>query len=117
MSRNPTWSRDELILALETYFRIGMAGSAHPEVQQLSRTLNNLTLHAVRPDPERFRNPNGVAMKLANFAALDPAYPGIALSRGGRGDAEVWKEFATDRERLAREAQRIRQQAGGEIDT
>ena len=101
MARNPTWSREELILALDTYLRIGMAGSAHPEVQQLSQTLNNLKLHAVRPDPARFRNPNGVAMKLANFAALDPSYPGIALSRGGRGDAEIWKEFATDRERLA----------------
>jgi hypothetical protein len=47
-------------------------------------------------------------MKLANFAALDPAYPGVALSRGGQRDAEIWQEFAEDREQLAREAAAIR---------
>jgi hypothetical protein len=47
-------------------------------------------------------------MKLANFAALDPEYPGIALSRGGQRDAEVWNEFAEARDRLTRAANAIR---------
>ena len=42
---------------------------------ELSHGLNALTLHPERPDAARFRNPNGVALKLANFAALDPNYP------------------------------------------
>jgi hypothetical protein len=46
---------------------------------ELSRVLNSLPIHTVRPDLERFRNPNGVALKLANFAALDPAYPGRGI--------------------------------------
>src|SRR5437773_1362868 len=109
MRRNPTWARDELILALDTYFQLGgPRDSKHPDVQDLSRLLNRLSLHSDRPDPERFRNPNGVAMKLANFAALDTDYPGVALNRGGRGDASIWDEFARDRLRLAEAARTIR---------
>jgi hypothetical protein len=117
MPRNPPWSREELILALDVYLRVGMAGSEHPEVLTLSRLLNRLRLHADRPDPERFRNPNGAAMKLANFAALDPTYPGVALSRGGRGDAAIWEEFAADRPRLAREARALRERADRSLTT
>ena len=35
-------------------------------------------------------------MKLANFLALDPDYPGTGLRAGGRRDAEVWDAW-TDR--------------------
>lgn len=111
MARNLPWSREELILALELYFRVGLADEQHPDVVELSRLLNRVPFHASRPDPLRFRNPNGVAMKLANFASLDPAHPGVALRRGGRGDLEVWNEFAGDRERLKRAAAEIRAQA------
>lgn len=110
MPRNPTWERDELILALDLYFRVGLASDDHPDVIDVSRLLNRLPIHSVRPDPARFRNPNGVAMKLANFAALDPSYPGVALGRGGRRDAQVWEEFAADRDHLARVAAAIRSQ-------
>jgi 5-methylcytosine-specific restriction protein A len=32
------------------------------EVVELSEVLNALPIHTVRPDAEKFRNPNGVAM-------------------------------------------------------
>jgi 5-methylcytosine-specific restriction protein A len=63
------------------------------EVVELSEVLNALPIHAVRPDAEKFRNPNGVAMKLANFAALDPQYPGAGLRAGGKEDRETWDLF------------------------
>ena len=98
-----------------------MAGSEHPEVIELSNLLKQLASHSSRPaeykeavdslDEDaryRLRNSNGVAMKLANFAALDPKHPGIALSRGGKRDAAIWAEFAEDRDRLAQEAKVIR---------
>jgi hypothetical protein len=109
MPRNPPWDRDELILTLDLYLREGMLDDRDAPVVELSDLLNRLALHPSRPDPGRFRNPNGVAMKLANFAAIDPTHHGTALSRYGRRDREVWDEFAGDRERLARAAATIRQ--------
>lgn len=100
MAKNPPWERDELILALDLYRRIGIGDDKDPEVRDLSQDLGRLALDLDRPDPARFRNPNGVAMKLANFAAIDPSNGGAGLSRGGRRDAEVWSEFDGDAARL-----------------
>src|SRR6185437_8335632 len=98
--RNPPWEHDELILALDLYFRHGQLDDTDREVIDLSAVLNSLPLHLDRPDASRFRNPNGVAMKLANFAALDPAYPGAGLRAGGRRDREVWDRFSGNRDEL-----------------
>lgn len=68
----------------------------------------------MRPDAEKFRNPNGVAMKLANYAALDPSYPGAGLDAGGRRDAEIWDRYANHPEELKRLAALIR--AGATAD-
>jgi 5-methylcytosine-specific restriction protein A len=100
-----------LLLALDLYLREGLLDDRHPDVIELSHTLNQLSASSIHPDAERFRNPNGVAMKLANFASLDPHYGGVALARGSRGDLEVWREFLTDRDRLKQEAERVRLQA------
>lgn len=91
--RNPAWAVDELILALDLYLDSGLLDDADPKVVELSEILNRLPIHTQRPDEERFRNPNGVSLKLANFAALDPSYPGTGMSRGGRRDAEVWDRY------------------------
>ena len=111
MPRNPKWSRDELLLALDLYLREGMLDDKHSHVIELSKVLNQLSNNVDHPDSERFRNPNGVAMKLANFASMDPNYPGRALSKWGQGDVQVWTEFQNDRERLQQEAKRIRLKA------
>jgi predicted RNA-binding protein with PUA-like domain len=70
-SRNPPWSRDERLLALDLYLhrRPRLPGAEDREVRELSAFLNSLPIHTVRPDLETFRNPNGVSLKLANFAA------------------------------------------------
>jgi 5-methylcytosine-specific restriction protein A len=108
-SRNPPWHRDELILALDLYFRHPPAhiSKEHPEVRALSKLLNQLPIHADRPDAVRFRNPNGVYMKLCNFLRLDPSYKGKGLQTGGGLEEKVWKEFAEDRARLAETAEAI----------
>ncbi len=108
--RNPPWTRDELILALDLYFRfkISALSAEHPEVVALSRLLNSLPIHSDRPDAARFRNPNGVYMKLGNFSRLDPEYPGAGLTAGSKEDERVWAEFSGDRERLRAVAEAIR---------
>jgi 5-methylcytosine-specific restriction enzyme A len=113
--RNPTWQRDELILALDLYFKHPPQhiSKKHAEVVALSSVLNQLPIHGVRPDAERFRNPNGVYMKLCNFLRLDPSYTGSGLRRGGAEEAHIWTEFASDRQRLEQTAAAIRRRVSG----
>ena len=94
--RNPSWTRDELILALELYHRHGGAdpGPTHPDVIALSEILRAM---AVEQGLATFRNPQGVAMKLMNFRSLDPAFVskgGAGLKKIGKLDRVVWEEFA-----------------------
>jgi len=109
LARNPAWTRDELILALDLYFRIDpVRASEHdPDVQALSSVLRELPVHSVRPGSEDFRSPNSVHMKLSNFLRLDPGYAGAGLSRGGRLEEEIWNEFADNHELLAATAAAI----------
>lgn len=107
-ARNPDWADDELILALDLYLRNGLLDDRDPRVVELSELLNSLPIHTTRPDVDRFRNPNGVALKLANFSALDPDYPGMGMRRGGRHDQQVWDRFSTHRDELSRLASAIR---------
>ncbi len=106
--RNPNWSRDELILALDLYLRVGRRGPSDAEVIEVSNVLNRLPIHTVRPDLEKFRNSSGVALKLANFQALDPSYTGTGGTNGGRGDADVWDDLHGDPAMVARLATGIR---------
>jgi 5-methylcytosine-specific restriction enzyme A len=118
-TRNPNWARDELILALDLYLRRRptLPGDDDPDVVELSKLLNDLPIHTVRPDQERFRNPNGVALKLANLAALDPMYPGAGMPRGGRLDAEVWDVWNGRPKELALLAATLRAAASQDDDT
>ena len=97
--RNPTWATDELIVALDLYLRLGMASKTHPEVVAASALLNTLPIHEGARSAT-FRNPTGVALKLANFAALDPSYAGSGMTSVGRGDAKVWDELSSDPARV-----------------
>ena len=106
-ARNPTWERDELILALDLYFRLErrIPTDTDADVVALSVLLNRLPIHHVRPDAARFRDASGVTLKLANFHAIEHSAHG--MSAGGKRDRAVWTEFANDPERLRRIAQAI----------
>jgi len=101
------------MLALDLYFRLGVSQRAvahdHPAVLELSAILNSLPIHRVRPDSGKFRNANGVNMKLCNFLRFDPIYEGAELRRGGRAEKAVSDEFAGDEERLSLMASAIRE--------
>jgi 5-methylcytosine-specific restriction protein A len=87
MARNPAWTRDELILALELYLRHRerLPDNDDAEIVELSAALNALFGKQAK-DAALFRNSNGVYMKLANFRAVDPLHTSQGkrgLSRGG----------------------------------
>lgn len=116
MARNPMWSRDELILALDLYLRHRerLPDSDDAEIVELSRTLNSLFGERAN-DVALFRNRNGVYMKLANFRAVDPLHTSQGkrgLSRGGNGVAELWEEFSSRGDKLKLIASAIRAAAG-----
>ncbi len=92
------WTRDEHILAFNLYSRIPFGRQHHgaPEVIELAKIIG--------------RTPSSVAMKLNNIARLDPELKarGIkGLSRGAKGEEEVWAEFENDPEALAYESVRL----------
>lgn len=115
-TRNPVWSRDELILALDVYFDIPSPDQHHPAVIALSALLNRLWAATEFGGGETLRNPSGVSMKLSNFQRFDPAFQDSGrkgLAHGGRGDEDVWHEFAGDRVRLSATATAIRAALAG----
>jgi 5-methylcytosine-specific restriction protein A len=70
--------------------------------------LNALRIHADRPDAARFRNPNGVYMKLCNFLPRDKSYTGAGLRRGNSLEQTIWDQFAADKRALALAADAIK---------
>jgi 5-methylcytosine-specific restriction protein A len=109
-AKNPKWTTEEIILALELYFKTPpwTANKDHASVLELSQTLNRLSAYADAPDKLRYRNPNGVYMKLMNLQYLDPSRNGRGLKAGGRAEAEVWANYANDPVKLQSTADAIR---------
>jgi 5-methylcytosine-specific restriction protein A len=105
------WTHDELILALDLYFKDPAAhgNDKHPGVIELSELLQDLPIHPPSLRKPNFRNPNAVGLKLVNFRALDPKYAGVGLQQGARKDREVWDQYSEKRDLLTASAQAIRE--------
>ena len=114
MPRSPNWCRDELILALDLYFREpGARDRLHPEVRKFSTLLRRFPIHPEHDTEDYDRNPSGIARKFGNFRFLDPDDPAKGLPHISKLDKEIWKEFSrVDRERLRRAANAILRRVG-----
>ena len=107
-ARNPTWSRDELILTLDRYvqFKGNPPCKTSKNIVELSELLNKMGAQIANRKAD-FRNPNGVYMKAMNFRRFDPVYTSQGkkgLERGGRLEAEVWSDFISRPQLLAETA-------------
>src|ERR1700730_1506795 len=107
-TRNPPWSRDELILALNLYVasKGNPPGKNSQGVVELSNLLNQMDSQITQHASD-FRNPNGVYMKVMNFRRFDPVYIAQGkkcLQRGNRLEEEVWSDFANNPAKLAQAA-------------
>lgn len=92
------WTREQHILAFNLYQKIefGQIKYSFPPIIALANLIG--------------RTADAVAMKLANFARLDPALQARnvkGLSRGAKGEEAVWKEFYNDWESLGWESERL----------
>lgn len=93
------WTKEQLKLAFHLYCQLpfGRLHSRNPEIIELANLIG--------------RTPGAVAMKLVNFASLDPTITvtgRTGLGNAGALDKEVWAEFHADWERLAMECEILR---------
>lgn len=111
--RNPTWSRDELTLALDLYVQTNgnPTGKDDEVLERLSTVLNKMhRLNGVAGN-DALRNRNGVYLKVMNFRSSDPAYlqqGKVGMTRGNRLEAVLWKEYDGRLPNLAADAKAIR---------
>lgn len=99
MPRAKDWTKEQAKLAFHLYCQLpfGKLHKSNPEVIRLARMIG--------------RTPSAVAMKLVNFASLDPAITSTGrkgLEGASKQDREVWSEFHADWERLALECEMLR---------
>src|SRR6266481_1495013 len=93
------WTKEQLKLAFHLYCQLpfGRLHSRNPEIIGLASMIR--------------RTPSAVAMKLGNFASLDPEITRTGrtgLGNAGSLDREVWAEFHADWEKLAVECEMLR---------
>ncbi|MDW3715482.1 MULTISPECIES: HNH endonuclease [unclassified Pseudomonas] len=111
--KNPAWTRDELILALDLYLnhRHSPYSKRQLEAQALSKILSRIGLTLGLNKAGNFRNENSILMKLSNFRRWDPDYirdGKKGLEKGNKDEKLVWQEFAGDPSKLASVAAAIR---------
>jgi 5-methylcytosine-specific restriction protein A len=111
---NPKWHQDEIILALDLYFSPirGPIDKKNPNIIELSKILNELPLFSDRPDEDKFRNANGVSLKLSNFLALDDNYKGSGMTGWSKLDKELFHKFQHKPEELKTIAIEIKRVVG-----
>ena len=97
-TRNPKWSRDELIVTLDFYLQHNpsIPDKRSSQISELSDFLNRLQMKLGGETGDKFRNPNGVYMKLMNFRRFDPSYEGKGLERGGKDEEVVWNLYSSN---------------------
>lgn len=80
------WDRHELLVALKLYFELdfGKFHSGQPDIIQTSSLIG--------------RTAGAVAMKLSNFASLDPAMQGKGLPGVSKADTAIMQEFLANPE-------------------
>jgi predicted restriction endonuclease len=96
MSERRRWTRDELLIAMNLYCKLtfGQLDRRTPIIITVAKSLG--------------RSSNSLAMKLVNFASLDP----VLQARGIKGlvgtskaDREIWQEFSENWNDLAYESE------------
>ncbi len=105
----PGWTPEERLLALDAYLDHGLASKTSEAVISLSAELIERAFHPDAGTRDNFRNPAGVALKLANFASLDPEHDGKGMDRVSAGDRQTWDEYAGDHDLIREVVARIRQ--------
>ena len=78
------WTEQELLVAMNLYCRtpFGRMHNGNPDIVALAAKLD--------------RTPSAIAMKLCNFASLDPTLTQKGLKGASKGDRAMWEAFHAD---------------------
>lgn len=111
--QNADWSWDEHVLALDLYMdhRKAIPGKGSPQILGLSKLLATLGTRTGVAMTPKFRNANGVYMKMMNFRRLDPEFTGqgkAGLSQGARLEQRVWDAYKDEPALLKSHAEAIK---------
>ena len=90
------WTEEEIRLLLSFYQKMqsGEMHKAHPLVILASQALRDLPINKEYSEKDpKFRNPNGIALKMANFLFLDPNYSGKGMKGCSVLDKKIFNEF------------------------
>jgi hypothetical protein len=96
----------DLYVRLDAHAGGSIPGKNSAEITQLSAQLRRLSAYPVERQDEKYRNPDGVYLKLMNLRSVQTE-GAHGMERGGRLDAAVWRDFADDLPRLHAEAETI----------
>jgi putative restriction endonuclease len=99
MAKSPNWTREELIVAFNLYLKLpfGQMHKGNAKVKELAAILGR-------------RTSDSVAMRLTNFASVDPYHQnrGVKGMSGGYSQVKpIWDEFINNQEDLVFESERI----------
>lgn len=105
---NPNWTRDETILALDLYFRLGgnVPSPRDVSIIELSQLLRSMPYHQEAAKQPSFRNADGVGFKLMN---LRQVATGKGLANVSKMDRDTWAEFGDRPQEVHRVAAAIRE--------
>jgi 5-methylcytosine-specific restriction protein A len=104
---NPSWNREETLLALDLFFSLHGQNSNDNSaaVAELSEFLRQLPYHSQAVKNPTFRNEAGVKFKVQN---LRSALTGHGLSNCSKMDRVIAMEFGSDPSEVSRLSQQIR---------
>lgn len=105
MPRPTDWRRDQTLAALHVYFQLpfGQLHQRTPMIRQLAKWID--------------RTPSSVALKLVNFASLDPQVRDsgrVGMSNASNLDKMIWRELNDNWDSVATEAARTYEQFGSD---
>lgn len=105
MAAQGNWTREQTLAALHVYFLLpfGQLHQRNPLIIQLAEWIR--------------RTPGSVALKLVNFASLDPqvlASGRSGMSNASKMDKQIWQELNEDWDLVASEAAREYESLGSE---
>jgi 5-methylcytosine-specific restriction enzyme A len=116
--RNPKWTRDELLLVLHLYLQNPKSppSKQSKEVKEMSEILGRLGNKLGIDTDSKFRNINGVYMKMMNFLRFDGSYEGVGLTRGGKDEQVVWDLYSDKQQELSKIVKSIRELIDSDIE-
>ncbi len=94
MIERRNWTRDELLVALKVYCELEFGQFDHRQAY-IIEIANYLQ-----------RTPSSLAMKLCNFASLDPAMNGKGLKGASKADSAIMQEFLHNPEKVILESEK-----------